>query len=82
VQAGEEADLRIVERGAVRLEADPLLHGDRHGADGDGADRSSPPERSDGSFEYGPGGESQAVTLVRSSVPPLLLPRVWRRMHC
>ena len=57
-QAGEEADLRIVERGAVRLEADPPLAEDRHGADGNGADKSSPPDSSNGSFEYGPGGKS------------------------
>ncbi len=65
VQAGEEADLRIVERGAVRLEADPPLHGDRHSADDDGADRSSPHDSSEGAFEYGPGGESWAVVAVR-----------------
>ena len=61
-QAGEEADLCVVESGAVRLEGDQSPDGDDNGPD-DGTDGSSPTATSDSSFEYGPGGEYIAVAV-------------------
>ena len=61
MQPGEQADLQVVERGAVRLEPDQMP-----GADGD-ADNDGPlqslPAADSSSFEYGPGGADRQPGL-------------------